>query len=93
MTADPLEVPTYWGNLESHLQPFWPDEQRVAVALYRELAKGKPVDAGQLGRALGAAVAPLGRIAYRRREGGMPGRPGDRSATATRCSSGEKGCR
>jgi alkylmercury lyase len=60
MTAEPLEVPTldeYWGNLESHLQPFSPDEQRVAVALYRELAKGKPVDAEQLGRALGASSA------------------------------------
>ena len=60
MTAEPLEVPTldeYWGNLESHLQPFSPEEQRVAVALYWELAKGKPVDADQLGRALGGSSA------------------------------------
>ena len=70
MTAEPLEVPTldeYWRNLESHLQPFSPEEQRVAVALYRELAKGKPVDAGQLGRVPGAeSRALLQRPAIRR---------------------------
>src|SRR6266567_4660422 len=43
----------YWRLLESHLRPFSREEQPVAVALYRELAKGKPVDADQLGRALG----------------------------------------
>jgi alkylmercury lyase len=43
----------YWEMLESHLRPFSREEQPVAVALYRELAKGKPVDADQLGRALG----------------------------------------
>ena len=43
--------------MESHLQPFSPEEQRVAVALYWELAKGKPVDPKQLGRALGASSA------------------------------------
>lgn len=45
----------YWGMLESHLRTFSPEEQTVAVALYRELAKGKPVDADQLGRALGVS--------------------------------------
>ena len=50
------EIPSldeYWRLLESHLRPFSREEQAVAVALYRELAKGKPVDADQLGRALG----------------------------------------
>jgi alkylmercury lyase len=49
--APPLDE--YWSLLESHLRPFSREEQPVAVALYRELAKGKPVDADQLGRALG----------------------------------------
>ena len=50
------EVPTldeYWKGLEPHLQRFSPEEQRAAVALYQEFAKGQAVDAGQLGRALG----------------------------------------
>jgi len=57
MTAE-LTVPTldeYWEMLESHLRPFPPQQQRVAVALYRELAKGRPVDADQLSRALGVS--------------------------------------
>ena len=45
----------YWRLLESHLRPFSREEQPVAVALYRELAKGKPVDAVHLGRALGVS--------------------------------------
>ena len=47
----------YWRWFEPHLRPFSPEEQRAAVALYRELAKGKPVDANQLGRALGISSA------------------------------------
>jgi alkylmercury lyase len=43
----------YWRLLEAHLRPFSREEQPVAVALYRELAKGRSVDADQLGRALG----------------------------------------
>jgi alkylmercury lyase len=43
--------------LASQLRPFSWEEQPVAVALYRELAKGKPVDADQLGRALGITSA------------------------------------
>jgi hypothetical protein len=39
----------YWRKLQPHLPPFSPDEQRAAVVLYRELAKGKAVDAEQLG--------------------------------------------
>ena len=43
----------YWEDLEPRLPHFLPEEQRVAVALYCELAKGRAVDAAQLGRALG----------------------------------------
>jgi alkylmercury lyase len=54
------EIPTvdqYWESLAPHLKPFPPEEQRAAVALYRELAKGKAVDAEQMGRALGTSPA------------------------------------
>ena len=47
----------YWSKLEPHLRPISPEQQRVAAALYRELAKGEPVDADQLGRALGVSAA------------------------------------
>jgi alkylmercury lyase len=43
----------YWEGLTAYLPRFSPDEQRAAVSLYRELAKGHAVDAAQLGRALG----------------------------------------
>jgi alkylmercury lyase len=53
MTASPTPTPDeYWGRLAPHLRPFSPQEQRVAATLYRELAKGQPVDHAQLGRAL-----------------------------------------
>jgi alkylmercury lyase len=45
----------YWKMLESRLRTFSSEEQPVAVALYRELAKGKPVDANQFSRALGVS--------------------------------------
>jgi len=48
---------TYWEGLAAYLPRFSPDEQRAAVSLYRELAKGHPVDAAQLGRALG--ISPV----------------------------------
>jgi hypothetical protein len=54
------EVPTpdeYWKRLEPHLQRFSPDEQQAAIALYRELAKGRAVDTEQLGLALGISSA------------------------------------
>ena len=54
-TAPALDA--YWKALEPHLPRFSPDEQRAAVALYRELAKGRPVEAAQLGRALGISPA------------------------------------
>jgi hypothetical protein len=47
----------YWEALRIHLRPFPPDEQRAAVALYRELAKGRAVDAAQLAQALGVSPA------------------------------------
>jgi alkylmercury lyase len=47
----------YWETLMPRLRRFSPEEQRAAVALYRELAKGRPVDDAQLGRALGLSVA------------------------------------
>lgn len=50
-------VEHYWESLEPCLRSFSPEEQRAAVALYRELAKGDPVDAAQLGRALQVAPA------------------------------------
>src|SRR5439155_21127601 len=50
-------VDEYWEALAKHLPTFSPEDQRVAVTLYRELAKRQPVDAAQLGRALGVAPA------------------------------------
>src|SRR2546430_5919034 len=50
-------VDEYWEALAKHLPTFSPEDQRVGVTLYRELAKGQPVDAAQLGRALGVAPA------------------------------------
>ena len=47
----------YWKSLESYLPHFLPEEQQVAVALYRELAKGRAVDSAQLARALGISPA------------------------------------
>ncbi len=50
-------VDEYWAALDTALPAFSPEEQRVAVTLYRELAKGQPVDAVQLGLALGRSAA------------------------------------
>src|SRR5438876_8689926 len=66
-------VDEYWEALAKHLPTFSPEDQRVAVTLYRELAKGQPVDAAQLGRALGLSPAEsrallarnsIGRLVY-----------------------------
>jgi hypothetical protein len=49
------DIPTvdqYWETLAPHLKSFSPEEQDAAVALYRELAKGRAVDAEQFARAL-----------------------------------------
>jgi len=59
MAADD-DIPSldeYWQDLVRRLPHFLPEEQRVAVALYQELAKGHAVDAAQLGRALGISKA------------------------------------
>src|SRR5579863_109796 len=50
-------IDAYWRKLEPHLPSYSPEEQRAAVTLYRELAKGKAVDADQLARALGVSSA------------------------------------
>jgi len=55
----------YWQNLEPRLPRFLPEQQRVAVALYRELAKGRAVDAAQLGRALGISPEESGALLRR----------------------------
>ncbi len=49
-------VDQYWKALDAAVPAFSPEEQRAAVPLLRELAKGQPVDAAQLGRALGVAA-------------------------------------
>ena len=54
------KIPTldqYWEGLAANLPSFSPEEQSVAVTLYRELAKGQAVDAAQLGRVLGVSAA------------------------------------
>jgi alkylmercury lyase len=54
------KIPTldqYWEGLADKLPSFSPEEQRAAVALYRELAKGQAVDAAQFGQALGVSPA------------------------------------
>jgi len=51
------ELEKYWQGLEPHLRQFSPEEQHAAVALYRELARGRAVDAAQLGRTLGVSAA------------------------------------
>jgi alkylmercury lyase len=54
----PIPAPgEYWETLKPHLPRFSPEEQQAAVALYRELAKGQPVDDVQLGRALELSAA------------------------------------
>src|SRR5260370_8482338 len=59
-------VDEYWEALAKHLPAVAPEDQRAAVTLYRELAKGQPVDAAQLGRALG--VAPTEARAFLNRD-------------------------
>jgi hypothetical protein len=52
----PPSIEEYWHGPQSHLRAFAPDDRRVAVALYRKLAKGRPVDAVRLGNALGISA-------------------------------------
>src|SRR5215469_726198 len=51
-----LKPNRYWAALRPHLPRFSVEEQRAAVALYRELAKGEPVDDGQVARTLGLSI-------------------------------------
>src|SRR5258708_23669445 len=87
------KVPTlseYWQKLEPHLPPFSPEERRVALALYREVAKGQPADDAQLGRVLGISATESRALLQRHsinflvhrherghvlRCGGLPARP------------------
>ncbi len=50
MTAPKLDQ--YWAAIATAVPQFSPEEQTVAVALYRELARGSPVSAEQLAAAL-----------------------------------------
>jgi alkylmercury lyase len=50
-------VEQYWGWLEPHWRRFSLEERRAAVVLYRELAKGEPVDVAQFSRALDVSPA------------------------------------
>lgn len=50
-------VDQYWAALDAALPGFSPEEQQVAVTLYRELAKGQPVDAAAVGLALGRSAS------------------------------------
>lgn len=43
----------YWERLAAGLRPFSSEEQRAAVTLYQQLAKGQPVSAAQLAQVLG----------------------------------------
>src|SRR5262249_35759060 len=51
-----LKPNRYWAALRPHLPRFSVEEQRAAVALYRELAKGASVDEAQLARTLGLSI-------------------------------------
>jgi alkylmercury lyase len=52
-----LTLDEYWAALQPHLPSFSPEEQRTAVTLYREHAKGRPVDEARLACALGMSTA------------------------------------
>jgi hypothetical protein len=49
-----LKPNQYWAGLRPHLPSFSAEEQRAAVALYHELAKGEPVGDAQLACTIGA---------------------------------------
>ncbi len=46
-----------WKAMAPRIPTFTPEEQRAGIMLLRELAKGEPVTAAQLGRAIGATTA------------------------------------
>ena len=55
----------YWPTLSKAIPDFPPDQQRVAVTIYRELAKGKPASGEQLAAALGLSAEAVQRILSR----------------------------
>lgn len=60
-----IQAPTldqYYEALAAALPEFAPDEQGAGVALLRELARGKPVGAAQLARALGVPTVEAERL-------------------------------
>lgn len=60
MQVDAAPEPNqYWAALQPHLPGFSAEEQRFAVGLYRELAKGEVVDEVRLGRSLGSPAAEV----------------------------------
>ena len=55
-----IQIPTvdqYWERLEAGIPVFSAEEQRAAVTLCRELAKGQSVDAAQLSQAFDVSLA------------------------------------
>ena len=57
-TAPPTsDLSAYFEELASHLPDFSLSDQHTALAVYRELAKGEPVDDATLAAALGVSVA------------------------------------
>jgi alkylmercury lyase len=53
MTTHIPTVSQYWDALHAVLPTYSPEEQRAAVTLYREFARGRPVSAARLAEALG----------------------------------------
>lgn len=52
-----LAVDRLWEAIARRLPTLTPEEQRAGIVLLRELAKGEPVTAAQLARAIGATTA------------------------------------
>ncbi len=59
MSTDRLtsDLSAYFEDLATHLPEFSLEDQRTALAIYRELAKGEPVDDARLASALGVGPA------------------------------------
>ncbi len=56
MMNETPDIDQYWHALEAALPTFAEDEQRAAITLYRELAKGSPVSTRQFAAALDVPV-------------------------------------
>ncbi|MGH2607772.1 MAG: organomercurial lyase, partial [Tepidiformaceae bacterium] len=61
--APPLNQ--YWAAMAEAVPEFTPEEQRVAVTLYRALTKGKPLNAEQLATPMGGPTAKAGQLLER----------------------------